>query len=287
MKRMRFLVALLVIWLIFFYSIEQVSEPINISRVAYPFAPLMAILVVLIPRLRRVPLWILLVVPIPVFLAVKLWTGYGVLGADFPFTVTEVCVISVTTILAHLISIRVSEFEDTVARITIGQANDLPDSYEMGQAKMYREVKRARHHQRPLTVMAIGVEEESVRVALDRMVKEAQQTMMRQYVLCSVAKVLCDSLEDYNTIARKDEHLVILLPELTLEESEGLVNQLREAVFEQVGVALKIGLASFPKDAVTSEHLVEKAVEGMVGKPETTFQKPSPVETRDRRVLRL
>lgn len=36
MKRMRFLVALLVIWLIFFYSIEQVSEPVNISRAAYP-----------------------------------------------------------------------------------------------------------------------------------------------------------------------------------------------------------------------------------------------------------
>jgi hypothetical protein len=174
-----------------------------------------------------------------------------------------------------------------VARITIGQAADLPDSYEMGQAKMYREVKRARYHQRPLTVMAIGVEEESVRVALDRMVQEAQQTMMRQYVLCSVARVLCDGLEDYNTIAQKDEHLVILLPELTLEESEGLVNQLREAVSEQVGVALKIGLASFPKDAVTSEHLVEKAIEGMVGKPETASHTPSPVETRDRRMLRL
>lgn len=287
MKRMRFLVALLVIWLIFFYSIEQVSEPINISRVAYPFAPSMAILVVLIPRLRKAPLWILLVVPIPVFLAVKRWTGYGVLGADFPFTVTEVCAISVTTILAHLISIRVSEFEDTVARITIGQVSDLPESYEMGQAKMYREVKRARHHQRPLTVMAIGVEEESVRVALDRMVQEAQQTMMSQYVLCSVARVLCDGLEDYNTIAQKDEHLVILLPELTLEESEGLVNQLREAVSEQVGVALKIGLASFPKDAVTSEHLVEKAIEEMGGKSEMASHKPSLVETRDRRVLRL
>jgi hypothetical protein len=287
MKRMRFLVALLVIWLIFFYSIEQVSEPVNISRVAYPFAPLMAILIVLIPRLRKVPLWILLIVPISVFLTIKLWTGYGVLGADFPFTVTEVCVISVTTILAHLISIRVSEFEDTVARITIGQASDLPDSYEMGRAKMYREVKRARHHQRPLTVMAIGVEEESVRVALDRMVQEAQQTMMRQYVLCSVAKVLCNSLEDYNTIAQKDEHLVILLPELTLEESESLVNQLSEAVSKQVGVALKIGLASFPRDAVTSEHLVEKAIEGMDGKRETASPKPASVEARDRRVLRL
>jgi hypothetical protein len=65
MKRMRFLVAVLIVWLFLFYNIERLSDPINLSSVAYTFVPLMAVLTILVPRLRKVPLGVLLVVPIP------------------------------------------------------------------------------------------------------------------------------------------------------------------------------------------------------------------------------
>ena len=55
MRRLRFLVVLLILWLLFFFSIERFSAPVNISRVAYPFAPLMAIFVILVPGVRRTP----------------------------------------------------------------------------------------------------------------------------------------------------------------------------------------------------------------------------------------
>jgi GGDEF domain-containing protein len=263
MRRLRFLVAILIIWLFLFYNIERLSKPININRVAYIFVPIMAILTILVPRLRKVSLGVLLVVPIPIFLVFKAWLGYLVWGTAIPLTVTEICVIALTTILARRVSNGLREFESAIANITIGQVGKLPEPFSTGQGEMYREVRRARHHQRPLTLMAIGIEEGSIQIALDRMVQEVQQAMMKQYMLSGVSKILCDELADYNIIAQRNDHFLALLPEVTPEKLTDLIERLRGAVSERVGVALQIGVASFPEDAVTFESLVEKAVEEM------------------------
>jgi GGDEF domain-containing protein len=114
--------------------------------------------------------------------------------------------------------------------------------------------------------VSVGVADESVQVALDRMVQEVQQAMMKRYVLSDVAKTLCEQLEDYDIIAQKDDHFLLLLPEVTSEQLADLIGQIRQVVSEHVGVTLQIGTASFPDDAVTFESLVEKAVTGMDGR---------------------
>ena len=265
MKRMRFLVAMLFIWLFLFYNIERLSKPVDIDGVAYIFVPIVAALTVSIPRMRQVPLWLLLVVPVPIFLVLKAWRGSPVWGAAMPLTVTEICVLAVTIILARWVSNGVGEFESAIAHITIGEVDMLAEPFSKGQAAMYRELRRARHHQRPLAVMAVGVEEESVQVALDRMVQEVQQAMMKRYVLSDVAKTLCHRLEDYNVIAQTNDHFLILLPEVTQDLLPDLVSRLRQTVSEQVGVTLQIGIAAFPNDAVTFDSLVEMAVKEMNG----------------------
>ncbi len=260
MKRMRLLVAMLIIWLFLFYNIERLSRPVDIAGPAYTFVPLMAVLTMLVPGFRKLPLWVLLGVPIPIYLAIKAWTPHDVWGAALPLTVTEICVIAITTLLARWVDSGVGEFESAIARITIGQIDSLPESFATGQAAMYREMRRARHHQRPLALMAIGVDEESIQIALDRMVQEAQQAMIKRYVLSDVARTLCDELEDYNIVAQSSDHFLVLLPEVTSEQLDDLSGRLHSALSERLGVALQIGSASFPEDAVTFKTLVEKAV---------------------------
>lgn len=259
MKRMRFLVAILIIWLFFFYNIERLSAPIDITDVAYTFVPFMAALVILAPRLHKIPLWALLLVFIPLFLALKTWVKSRVWGASLPLTVTEVGFIAVTIILAYWVRIGVGEFERAITNITIGQSDALPEPFSTGQAGMYQEVRRARHHRRPLALISIVVEKQSIQIALDRMVREAQQTMMKQYVMSDVAKTLCDKLENYDIVARRNDHFLILLPEVTPGQLPGLTKQLRQVVSEQTGVTLQISTASFPEDAMTFEGLMEKA----------------------------
>ena len=268
MRRLRLLVAILIIWLFLFYNIERLSEPINITRVAYTLVPFMAVVTILIPRLRKVPLVVLLVGPIPLVLVLRAWLGYGIWGTAIPLTVTEICVIALTTILARWVGNGMSEFEDAIANITIGQVGRFSEPFSTGQGEMYREVRRARHYQRPLVLMAIGVEEESVQVTLDRMVQEVQRAMMKQYVLSGVSKILCDELADYNTIAQRNDHFLALLPEVTPAKLTDLIERLQEIISERVGVTLQIGTASLPEDAVTFESLMDKAVREMDAKPE-------------------
>ncbi len=273
---MRFLVAILIIWLFFFYNIERLSRPVNITKVAYLLVPFMGVLAILVPHLRKVPLWAILGAPVPVFLILKYWSGEPVVGASLPLTVTEICILAVTIILVRWVSNGLGEFEEAVVHITIGQHDRLPESFSTSQGEMYRELRRARHYQRPLALMAIGVEKKSMEVAVDRMVQEVQQAMVREYVLSDVAKKLVDGLEDYNVIARRNEHFLILLPEVSSNDLPALVARLRQAMAEQTGVTLQIGCSSFPEDAVTFDSLVEQAVKAMDGKREEAHSALSP-----------
>lgn len=269
MKRMRLPVAVLVVWLFFFHNIERLNPFIDITAVAYTFVPAMVIVTLLTPHLRRIPTWVHVLVPIPVFLAIKVLMKNEVWGAYLPLTVTEVCVIVLTTILARRVSLGISEFESAVANITFGQIGNLPEPFSSGQGEIYRQVRRARDHQRPLALLALKVEEESIQVALDRMVQEAQQVMMKQYVMSSVSKTLCDELEDYNIIAKRNEHFLVLLPEVTPDQLPDLTKRLCKTVSEQVGVTLQVGTASLPENALTFEGLVEKAIEKIDVKPKS------------------
>ncbi len=283
MKRMRFWVAIMIVWMFLVYSIERGNDAVNITGAAYIFVPVVAVLMIAVPAMREIPLWVLLASQGALFLMIKTW-GATVWGSALPLTVTELFIISVTASLARSVSKGVGEFEHALARITIGSTDALADSLSNGEAEMSKELKRARNHQRPLGLLAIEIENASIQAVLDRMVQEAVQAMMKQYVLSDVARTLCEKLEDYDIIARHDDNFLILLPEVTSGQLFDLAGRLREVVYEETGVALKVGVASFPEDALTFENLMEKAVQGLEGSVEVeelgqSLQQRQPVTT--------
>jgi len=256
------------IWLLLVYNIERLGEPIHVTGVVYALVPLVVALIILVPPLRNAPSWSLLAASILAFWTLKVAMGHRMWGAALPPTVMEICVIAVTAVLACWVSNGMSEFETAVANITIGRAGKSPKPLAIGQAEMYREVRRARRYQRPLSLMVIGIEDESIQVAVDRIVQDIQQTMMKRYVLSSVAETLCNELEDHNIIAHSGDRFWVLLPEVTAAELIDLVGSLQASISEQVGVASQIGTASFPEDAMTFDSLMERAVEEMEEKRE-------------------
>ncbi len=259
MRQLRIYVVTLIIWLLLFFSVERITAPINISHVGYIFTPLLGVLIILLPGMRKAPLWAVLALPVPIFLILKAWVGYEVFGASLPLTVTEVVSLWATIYLARHISNRLRDFEDAVSNITIGEDVDQPEAFETGQAEMYREVRRARHHHRPLSMIAIGIDEDMNTVALDRMVQEAQQAMIKQYLRSGVARLITNELPDYDIITQEDDHFLVLLPESSEEEAEKIGEWLREITARQIGVSIQTGSASFPTDAVTFESLVDRA----------------------------
>jgi hypothetical protein len=255
MKRIRFPVALLIIWLFAFYNIERLSKHIDISQIAYMFVPLVAVLTLAYQPLQRVNVWLLTGAATVAFLGLEAWLGNG-LGVGLPIVVTQVCALVVTVLLARRVGLGVADFENAVVNMTLGHFAER----RTRQGEIYREVQRARVYHRPLMLVALRADEASVEVALDQVVREAQQAMMKQYVLAGVSKVLSDELDDYNIVAKRREHFLIVLPEMTPEKLPNVVNRLKKIVADRMGVTLKVGTAALSREVTTFEGLVQRAM---------------------------
>jgi hypothetical protein len=270
MKRLRFLVVTIVLWLFLLYNIERLSQPVNISSVSYILIAVVAALTIMVRWLHRAPLWLILGVPVVSFLVIKKWLGSSLWGAAIPLTVTEMSFIALTSLLARQVSHALSEFDEAVAGITIEMVGKPTEPFATGQGEMYREVRRARTYHRPLSLMTVGIEERSLQNTLPRLVAEAQYAMKKHIALSGIAKALDEELEDHHIIAKQNNHFVVLLPETEQENMAALERQLREAIAERMGITLKIGTSSLSDDTVTFEKLVDKATIEM-----KTRQKPS------------
>ncbi len=263
MRQIRFRATILTGWLVFFYSIERLIDPVGITDVAYAVVFIVALFILVAPRWSRGPQWVIIAIPVLVFLALKSWTGSSVLGTGTLLTIAEVGAIVITILLARWVSSAIGEFEDVIAHITLGRPGQAAEPSSPGQSSIYREVWRARNHERPLTLMAVAVEEKSMQLALDRMVQEAKVMLTKQYALSGVSRVLCEDLEDCSVVVLDNGHFLIGLPEVTPEQLPSLTERLRQLVSEQVGVSLRIGAASLPQDGYTFEGLQDKAIKDM------------------------
>ena len=261
-RRMRFLVATLVVWLFLFYNIERLSASTDITGAAYFLVPVAGAFTLLAPRVIHVPLAASLTITTAALLGLKAawWREWG---SSLPCTLIEVGTVWLTVILAQRVSDGIGEFEDAVQHISVGAVGHPVDTATDGREEMYRELKRARHHRRPLGLMSIGLNDDSIQVALDKIVREVQQAMMKQYILSGIAGTLGDIFEDYDVVARDNDHFLALLPETNGEQLALIAEQVRRTVAERLGVTLQIGLASFPHDATTFDGLVEKAIRTM------------------------
>jgi hypothetical protein len=259
MNTLRFQFVIFVGWLVFFLNIERVSEPINIASFVYVITGLLALMTLGIAQLRNVsPLWPILVAII-IFIGLKIVFRHAILGSAIPITVTELGAITLTGVLARRLARSLQEFESTVANITIGRIGKESTPFSSGQAEMYREVKRAREHHRPLTMVAMKVKESSIQVATHQMVEEVQRTMMKRYVQAGIARILCEELQDYDIVAQQDDWFILLLPETPPEEHARLAARLHQVIAERLRVDIEIGTTTFPDEAVTFESLVDLA----------------------------
>jgi hypothetical protein len=268
MKNLRFWITVLILWIIFFFNIERISSSINILRsYTYIFVAVVVAMTLVLPRLQRLPFFILLVTPVPIFIVVKVlmekgdWYRILLQGSAFPLTVTQVSAILLSGLLARQIHYGLREFEGVIANITFGYIGKQPKPFSDGQGAMYREIKRARRYHRPLTVVALKVNEADMQAVLPRMVKEVQQAMMREYTMAGIARILDDNMHDFDTIAVRDNHFIVVLPEIPAEEAVHIGQKLEEAVKESMKIKLQVGTASFPNEAMTFESLVEMALQ--------------------------
>lgn len=264
MRTMHYRALLLIAWLVFFYNIERVRWFIGagqiqfVTRYAYIFVALAALVTLALPALHRLPLWLLGTVGVTLFLFLKSWFGYPLGGTALAVTATEIGAILVTGLLTRQVISAIGEFENSIVNFTIKHVGRQTKAFDIEQGEMYQEVRRARAFSRPLTLMAIEPGTSSFEVATEKMVEEVQQATMKQYVLAALAKELEDQLGPYSVIAQDDDRFLVLLPEASKADIPRLITQVRGQVQESMGLELRIGTATLP-EVETFDDLVETA----------------------------
>lgn len=264
MMRIRIRVTVFAVWLVFLHILGRLLDPIVISSITIGFLFVVVVTVFLIPRIPRNLIWVIMFVPITALLVTKFWTANLAGNVAIFQAVTEIGAIVVTAILSLWVSRGLDEFENAVAFITLGEREKNIESPIAGQGLIYREVRRARNHKQPLALISIGVDEKSIEPATEKLVRDIQQSMMKQYKLQGLSKLLREELEDCSVVAQDTNHYLAVLPNTKPDEIPIVVERLRQKAYGQVGVELKIGVATLPQDGYTFEGLVERAIQEMV-----------------------
>jgi len=296
MKRLRFWTIALSVWLIFFFNIERIlkaaervrttfSGEVNlIQSYTYLFVALIIILILLLPKLRGPFFTLFMVFWVSLFLV--LWYHLPV-GRSLPvfeiqqvLTITVLAIIQISAIILTGLLVRqmnhaLQEFEDVIADITFNHIGARPQPFLEAQGDMYRELKRARYYQRPLSVVALQVDEGEIEANIPKIVEDVQQAMMKEYALAKIARILDSNLYDFNAIALRDNCFVIILPETNTETVSDTIIRLEEVLKEEINITFQVGTASFPDQAVTFERLIERAIEN-IHRPEPATSATTP-----------
>jgi GGDEF domain-containing protein len=257
-NRLNFWFGTAVVWLFLLYNLERLQEPMDIASFVYPFTAASALWVLVTPLPRLSFFW-WMVLPLPAYLALKAGLGYPLAGGELPLTVTEICAIELTILIARRVALGLAEFREAAARLLVGSTDDVAAPFESGQTEIYRELRRARRYQRPLSLLSIAVGDGASQGARDRLLDELQRENLERYTLGQLARLLAERTKDSDVITRLDDHFVALLPETRREAAEEIARRLAAEASERLGLALHVGLSSFPEEEVTFEKLLERA----------------------------
>lgn len=269
MKQLRNRAVLLIGWLVILYLSAHYWYPPKITAFSYLYTLAIVLISLAFAPLRKLHVAWLIIFPVVLFIVLKILFDIPVAGDALSGTAVEVLSIVITMLLIASVSIGIQEFENAVSEVTIGKQKHelLPEA--KGTGVLYREVRRARNHQRPLSILAVSVDEKSINGSLSDLIKNAQQSVIKQFTMANVTRTLCEKLEDCDIIVQTDDHFLIVLPETRPEDLPGLTDRLHSIISSQVGVELNIGSASLPQDSFTLEGLIEKATQGMERPSET------------------
>jgi hypothetical protein len=263
--RLRISSAFAVGWFFLFYNIERINEPFNIASFVYVLAPLSAFAVLSAPGWLRGNRILVIIVPVlAIYAFLKIWWEYPIGGQALPVTITEVCGLLITILVMHQLAGTVHDFEDGMAKLTFRQIGLPPRLLEnIDTEDMYREVKRSRRFQHPLALLIVDPVYRPDGAFLNRMMKDLERDMAARYIQARLAKHLSEEMRDVDLIAQHQRGFALVVPETTVEEAQKLAAILKATIDSKLGMRLRVGIASFPENALTLGGLLDYAEEDL------------------------
>jgi GGDEF domain-containing protein len=185
-----------------------------------------------------------------------------VLGSIYTYlTVTEAGLITILVVLAYQVAHALNEYGQAVEKVMVADRGQQILQVDEAAEIVETEMRRSRHYHRALSVVVAIPEQDGVQVILPRLVQEAQQALIHRYAAARLADTMRQELRRMDTVLedRKNGRFVILCPEVDEQGTNTLIEHLRTAVAEKLGISIDFGVSSFPDNALTFEELVRQA----------------------------
>lgn len=244
-----------VAWL---FLIPRVSEYAGggLASEASAFAAVAAIIVVAVPWLRRLEIRWTLVLLLLLFAADRILIGEAV--GEVPLQeFLSLAYVSGAVVLANRTGRKMLAFEEVLDEFGAGSEDERVDSFEEGQEEIYREVRRARRHDHPVTLMALSVS--GADAPVHRLMQEMQREVTEKFAAGRVAKLLLHETDAAAVVTRRNDHFVVLLPHTGAIGAQHMAQRLAATAAERWNLELSSGLATFPDQEVTFSGLLERA----------------------------
>jgi hypothetical protein len=214
----------------------------------------------------------LIAVALGLFLILKVLLHYPLLGPGLPLTVTEVLAVLVSFGLGRRITLSLLEYEKSVVDLAALNWVTRPLSFLEMQDQFYREVRRARLHDRPLSLVAVRPDTQLSPMQINALIAETQLRLTKHYQEVRFAELFSTELSDCDLIAKCDDHFVLMLAETDSKRARDVARRLEVRVRELLGVGLQTGVATFPLEEVTLAGLVKRAESGLAESEEARTQ---------------
>lgn len=275
MSKFRIILIALVSWLFVFFNIERIHEPFNIASFVYVLSALGIVALMCTPQTSWPKTLSLFGVCFVLLLVLKWQWHYPIVGEALPITITETVALFASFAMAHYLSIHLFRFETGSRDLSLTKAWE-STGFDTLQPQMYREVNRARHFERPMSLAFLKANGDSLETAVHAMIQESQRITAQRMARAKVAETIGESLRDCDIVARYRDGFVILLPETDDHEAEAVTASIQQQLQDKMNVDLDIGIASFPHEEVTLTGLLSRAVENIEASKDIAPQPAQP-----------
>lgn len=268
MRYLRQIIIASLIGLTLLFNIERLDfgreNIVDIDSFVYVLGFLAALAILIFPLFWRSHAIITIVFWIGIYFLGKLFifNHRPLFGGIYTYlSITELTLLSISTWLAHALARAIRDFEKAVENITFRpvsrRVRRLKDATEDIQVEMFR----SRHNHHPLSVVVVEPKPELIQTKLHEAVQEVQQTMLRTYVINSMAQTISKYLRRTDLVLeqRDQGRFIVFCPETNAQELRLLVDYIQTIAKKKLGTAVTCGVATFPDEALTFEELIQRA----------------------------
>ncbi|MEO8356167.1 MAG: hypothetical protein ABI621_09650 [Chloroflexota bacterium] len=266
MRRLQYSILYLLVYLTILFNIERIdvegATVIDLATAVYVLSLLAIVMTLSIKWLRALPQSTLILLWTAIYLLMKtlLISQRPLVGGMYTYhSLAELGLFMAAVLLAKRLALHMEEFEQAVKNFAFIQMPKIRRAQEM-QARIQAEIYRSRRFQRPLSIIVLETDWNSVQTNPDKVVQDGQRILTQPSISAMMINELSARLRQTDLLVEHDkkDRLIIISPDTDQTGTETLINRLKPLTQSAV-FSIKFGAATFPGHALTFEQLLEHA----------------------------